>query len=360
MNNLEKREKLKNQKLSVKPFVYIRPSISIISIKFLVLLGLQILMLLLTKSYNAFFVVLFSVFGACLAGLLTKLIYNNQLYELMATIIQGIFIGLLLPENYPVAIVCFISFLTLFISRTVVFKNINSWINVSILAVIIAWIIGKKYFPGFDITTDIVPLRNSSVYLIQNGVFPINSIDSYVTQFLNNTIFSLFKISIPEGYISILMDTHSVIPAFRFNLLTIVSSIVIFSDNSFSGIIPSIFLFVYLLLVRLFGPFMFGGILNQGDILLALLSSGTIFGAVFLIQWFGTIPVSVAGKIVLGFISGLLAFFIIGCGTSPIGMVYTILITNVFSMIIRVFEEKNNLLITAKVVNKLIAKGENK
>lgn len=360
MNIFEKNEKLKNQKLSVKPFVYIRPSISIVSIKFLVLLGLQLVMLLCTKSYSAIIVVLFSVLGALLAGLLTKVIFNNQIYEIMSTIIQGIFIGLLIPENYPPTIVCFISFFTLFISRTVIFKNINSWINVSILAVIIAWIIGKKYFPSFIITTDLIPLRNSSVYLIQNGTFPIYSIDSSITQFLNSTIFNLFKISIPEGYISLLWDTHSIIPAFRFNLLTILSSIVIFSDNSFSGIIPSIFLFVYLVLVRLFAPFMFGGIFNQGDILLALLSSGTLFGSVFLIQWFGTIPVTVAGKVIVGFLSGVFAFLIIGCGTSPIGMVYTILLTNILSMIIRVFEEKNNLLITAKVVNKLLSKGEEK
>lgn len=358
MKDLRNKEKIKNQKLSVNPFVYIRPSLSIISIRFLILLSLQVIMLLFTKSFNAFFVVLFSVAGSLFAAFLNRVVSKNELYEVMSTVIQGLFIGLLLPENYPLFTVFVISFSTLFVARSLIFRSINSWINVSVFAIIMAWIIGKNYFPTFTITTDIIPLRNSSVYLIQNGNFPVYSFDASVTSFLNSTIFKLFKVSIPEGFISLLCDTHCVIPAFRFNLLTIISSVVIFSDNSFSGIIPTVFLVVYGLLVRLFAPFMFGGLINQGDIILAFLTSGTLFCAVFLIQWFGTVPISLSGKFTLGFFAGLLAFLIIGSGTSPIGMVYTVLLTNIVSMIIRVFEEKNNLLVTAKVVNKLIAKGE--
>ncbi|MCR5062957.1 MAG: RnfABCDGE type electron transport complex subunit D [Treponema sp.] len=152
------------------------------------------------------------------------------------------------------------------------------------------------------------------------------------------------------------------IPAFRFNVLTIISSIIIFSDNAFSLIIPSFFIAVYSVFVRLFAPFLFGGYFNQGDIILALLSSGTLFCATFLIQWYGTIPVSVGGKVVLGVISGATAFAIIGAGTSPVGMAYTVLISNICCMIIRIFEEKNNEIAVSKVIDKLMAKmqGESK
>ena len=252
-------EKIKNQKQSVKPFVYNRPSISLVSIKLIILLSLQVLLLLLTKSYRAFFVVCFTVLGSVLTAVIAKFIYKKQIYHIMSIIIQGLFIGLLLPEDYPFFAACFISFCTLFIACCIVFKNINSWVNVSVFAVIIAWVIGRQYFPSFVISSDLLNLRNSSVYLIQNGSYPVYGFDSSITEFLNSTVLSLFKVSIPDGFISMLCDTHSTIPAFRFNLLTIVSSIVIFSDNSFSGIIPSVFLAVYALLVRLFVPFMFGG-----------------------------------------------------------------------------------------------------
>ena len=137
-----------------------------------------------------------------------------------------------------------------------------------------------------------------------------------------------------------LWDTQAVIPAFRFNLLTIIASIVLFSDNSFSMLIPSIFLFVYALFIRLFFPYICGGEFNQGDIILAVLTSGTLFVAVFLIQWFGTHPMTVIGKIVYAFIGGLYAFMMVGSGTSPVGMIYVIVICNIFNLLIRLIEEK--------------------
>lgn len=358
MNNYLKNNMTKNQQLSVKPFVYNRPSISRVCIRFIVLLFLQVIMLFLTKSYNSLFIILSAVIGALGAALINHYINKEPFYQIMPVIIQGLFIGLLLPAEFPVVPVFFISFITLLIAQCIVFKGINSWVNVSIIAVIIAWCIGKIYFPAFTITQDLIPLRNSSVYLIQNGEYPIYGFDSSITMFLNTRLFSHFQVSVPDGFISMLCDTKCTIPAFRFNLLTIVSSIIIFSDNSFSGIIPVLFLLIYGFLVRLFAPFMFGGMLNQGDVILAFLSSGTLFCAVFLIQWFGTIPISILGKILVGILSGIYAFLIMGCGTSPVGMVYTVLLTNITTMLIRVIEEKNNAFSTAKVVSKLAAKGE--
>lgn len=351
--------KEKSKLLFIKPFIYKRPSISSVIIRMLILLSVQVFMLLFTKSYSAFGVVISAVLGAICAASINYLIYHEQPFHVMSIITQGMIIGLMLPESYPLVIVFFISLTSLVISRCLIFKGINSWINASIIAILIAWLVGNTYFPPFTITADLVPLRNSSLYLIQNGSFPTYSFDSSITSFLNSTIFAWFKITVPEGYISLLWDSHSIIPAFRFNIITIISSIIIFSDNSFSGIIPSLFLIVYGILVRLFAPMMFGGYFNQGDIILAILSSGTLFCATFLIQWYGTIPSTVTGKIILGITSGILAFFIIGCGTSPIGVAYTVLLTNIVSMFIKAFEEKQNLISTVKVINKIAAKGDN-
>lgn len=349
-------KKLKNSRISVKPFVYSIPSISSVSIRFLVLLSIQVIMLLLTGSFNAFLVVMISLLGSFAAAVINYYVRKEALYNIMNIAIQGLFIGLLLPENYPLPIVFVISFTTIVISRSLIFKGVNSWVNVPAVATIIAWYIGNSYFPQFAVNSEILTFRNSSVYLIQNGYFPIYSFDTPVTAFLNKNIFSLANVSIPEGFVSLFWDSHSIIPAFRFNLITIISSIIIFSDNSFSVIIPSVFLAVYGILVRLLVPYLFGGNINQGDIILAFLTSGVLFSTVFLIQWYGTTPVSVGGKFVLGIISGLIAFVIIGCGTSPVGISYTILISNIVSMIIRIFEEKQNEIVAGKVVTKYSAK----
>lgn len=351
--------KIKTKLQLIKPYVYGRPSISSVTIRFTILLLIQVIMLVLTKSYSAVAVVGSAFLGSAAAASLNYLISHDQPFELLNILTQGIIIGLLLPENYPLITVFFISLATLFISKSILFKSINSWINVPCFAVIIAWFIGRIHFPSFLVTADLVTARNTSVYLIQNGSYPVYEFDSVITSFLNSTVFDWFKITVPEGFVSLLWDSHSVIPAFRFNIITIISSIIIFSDNAFSGIIPTLFLLIYAVLVRVFSPFMFGGVLNQGDVILAMLTSGTLFCATFLIQWFGTIPITALGKVILGIISGLLAFLIMGCGTSPIGMVYTVLLTNIANMLIRVFEEKANITTTTKVISKLLAKGDN-
>ena len=356
MNNSAKEKKLKSGRISVKPFVYKIPSISSVSIRFIILLSLQLIMLAITRSYSALIVIFATLIGALAASLVNYFVSKEPLFNIMNILIQGLLIGLLLPERFPPFTAFVISFSTLVISRCIVFKSVNSWLNTATIAVIVAWYVGRKFFPAFEISSGLITLRNTSVYLLENGTFPIYSFDSSITSFLNKYVFDIFKVSIPEGYISLFWDSHSVIPAFRFNLLTIISSIIIFSDNAFSLIIPTVFLSVYGILVRLFVPFLFGGSFNQGDIILALLTSGILFCSVFLIQWYGTIPVTVQGKTLLGFLSGFTAFMIIGCGTSPVGMVYTVLLTNLMSMIIRVFEEKHNELITGKVIEKYSAK----
>ena len=185
--------------------------------------------------------------------------------------------------------------------------------------------------------------------MINNGIFPIYDFDSSVTGYLNTMLFSKLKVTLPQGLISMIWDTHSVIPAFRFNLLTVIASIILFSDNSFSVLIPSIFIIVYALLVRLFFPLMTGGAFNQGDILLALFTSGTLFVAVFMIQWFGTHPMTIIGKIIYAIFAGVAAFFIVGCGTSPIGMIYVVIICNILNLLIRDIEENR----MDKIMNKM-------
>ena len=349
-------KKLKSGRISVKPFVYNIPSISSVSIRFIILLLLQVIMLAVTKSTSALIVTFAALTGSIAAAAVNHYVSKEPFFNLMNIVIQGLFIGLLLPETFPPFTALIITFVTLTISRCLVFKGINSWLNISTIAVIIAWYIGKSYFPSFSVNSEILAMRNTSVFLIENGVFPVYSFDSSITSFLNKTIFDFFKVTVPDGFISLMWDSHSIIPAFRFNLLTIISSIIIFSDNAFSIIIPSFFIFIYALLVRIFVPFIFGGNLNQGDIILALLSSGILFCCVFLIQWYGTIPVTIIGKITLGLLSGAIAFWIVGCGTSSIGMVYTILCTNIISMIIRVFEENHNEIVTGRVVTKYTSK----
>ena len=342
--------KVKSNLVSTNPYVYKTPSVSAKAIRIIVMLGLQIILLGVTKSFSALKLICATTLGAAAAYSIHYVFYRKQHFAVLNTIIQGIMIGMLLPESYPVVTAFFISFFVIFISKYIFANCITSWVNVIAIAVIVAWFIGQRFFPGYQVTSDIISLKNPSVFLIQNGTFKVFGFDTFITNFLNNTVLSWLKVTLPEGIISILCDTQSVIPAFRFNLLTIFASIVLFSDDSYSSLIPSVFIISYLMLVRLLFPVMVGGEFNQGDIILAMCSSGTLFITVFIIAWFGTHPMTTLGKIIYGIIAGVIAFFIVGCGTSPIGMIYTVLICNVLNLIIRVIEEKRNENLVCKLV----------
>ena len=160
---------------------------------------------------------------------------------------------------------------------------------------------------------------NIALLLIQNGTFPLNSFDVTVTNFLNRRLFSLFGVSIPEGYFSLLWDSHVSIPAFRFNLLTIISSIILLGTDVLNPIIPGVFIFTYGILVKVAAPFFYDG-------------------TIFLLQWHGTTPFTNRGKWLYGFFAGVLAFFILGIGLSPAGFAFIILITNILSLFIQSVE----------------------
>ena len=131
--------KIKNNLATVKPFVYNEPSISVLSIRMLVLLLIQFLALCLTKSFMAIQVIFFSTLGAFLAGLLCHLITKKQPYHIISLIVQGILLGMLLPETFPFASVFTISFCILFVLSLFVCKNVSTWVNVVAFCIYICY-----------------------------------------------------------------------------------------------------------------------------------------------------------------------------------------------------------------------------
>ena len=219
----------------------------------------------------------------------------------------------------------------------------DHWINSAVLAVAFAWIVGMSAFPENPLTKDILQIKNPSHILIQNGVFPIMNGDRSVTEALNNTIFGFANISIPEGYISLLWDTHSIIPAFRFNALTLLASVVLFASGMQGLLIPASFAAVYTLLVRFVSPVSTGAMAGQGDMILSLCTGGTLFCAVFVVQQYGTVPLSKRGKILYGILAGIFAFAIAGCGTSSAGMIFAVLCANIVSPLIQAAEDRRDV-----------------
>ncbi|MCR4821580.1 MAG: RnfABCDGE type electron transport complex subunit D [Treponema sp.] len=334
---MNKNEHLYNS-VFLSPFSYLRPSVRTEAVIFLILLSLQLLMLFITESYQSIFIIIAALLASYGVDFLNSEKNYKSSFIIMSSTIRGLLIGLLIPASFPPMAVFFISFVVLILNKHTLGGFANSWINPIAVTVAVCWIIGMKFFPAVSLTLGDLQSKNIALSLIHDGTFPLNSFDIAVTNFLNKRLFGFLGVSVPEGYFSLLWDSHSTIPAFRFNLLTIISSIVLLGFDVMNPIVPTVFIATYGLLVKILAPVFYGGNIFQGDLILALLTSGTLFSTFFLLQWHGTIPFTNRGKWAYGLFTGILAFFILGIGLSPAGFAFIILVANVFSVIVQSIE----------------------
>ena len=335
--------KLKKQcsKITLNPFCYVTYSLQTASIVMVFLLLLQAALLVATKSYRSLILAVATVAASLVAEAFFRLTHKEVSEDTWSICIaQGLLTGLLLPNLCSVYATFFLTLFSFMFCKFVFGNFSSSWANCSVLAVAVIYFLDSSCFPQAAVSLADLQSKNPSLHLIQSGTLPILKTDSSLTAFLNENAFSHFGSMIPEGYASFFWDNGSAIPAFRFNLLTIVSSLVIFSFGFADTVIPAVFLFVYAALVRFVSPAFVSGVAFQGDILLALLTGGTLFCAVYLLQWHGSVPTTFWGKVFYGVLAGVAAFFIVGCGTSSVGFVFLVLAMNTISPLIQKTEEE--------------------
>jgi electron transport complex protein RnfD len=312
----------------------------------------QILILFFTKNFDALLVII-AALTASLAAEIIVMVKTNTSGGMLIACLQGIITGMLFPQSYPLLSVFLLTFCTFFIAKYAFGGLAGSWINVAALTVAIAFFTGSNYFPDF-FDSSALQHQNPSLFFLQDGNVSILRNDASIIAFFNSGIFRVFGAFVPDGYISLLWDSGFSVPAFRFNLLILLSSIFLLSLNMINWIIPFCYLTVYLVLVWFFGGLALGGNIASGDILLASLTGGTLFTAFFLLGWFGTTPLSVKGKVLYGIGAGIIAFFVSSFGLSSSGAVFTVLASNFISTLIQFFEIKfSKIRLNTKIIPKI-------
>ncbi len=325
------------KRVSIGPHLTFSKSPTFRMLYFLLALLPQIIVLFATRAYSSIAIIACAIAGALCSRMWNFLKREKVFFSALHSILTGTLIGFFLPASYPPVAVFFITFI--FMASVNLFFGGQgvSWINPVVLTVAAAWFIGHFNFPGFEIFGDDLLFKNPSLNLIENS-FATNPIDKGLTEFLNESVFGLFNVSIPEGYVSFFWDNLSRIPAFRFNALTLLASVFLIAFDLENGMIPLVYLLVYSLFVKFLSPVITGGIPLSGDLLLALLSSGTLFAAFFILQWDGTVPYTKQGKLLYAICGGILAFVFCGTGTSPVGSMMTMLFLNLLTPVIQVYE----------------------
>ena len=336
--------------VSRRPFRYLKLSVITESYVVLGALLLHVLMLAAEKSASALLVVLACAAAACLAEAAHSRLRRRGFFPWAIALIHGVLVGLLLPETYPPLAAFFIVLCVLLVNTFLLGGFADSWMNPVCVAVVVCWVLGMRFFPPPVMSAEEARAGRSALALIQDGTFPVSAADPKITGFLNRKVLGVFGASVPDGYVSLLWDSHSPIPAFRFNFLALASALALFACGVFGFVVPAVFLFCYGLLVKSVAPLIWGGPPFSGDLALAFLTGGMLFCALFVLQWPGTVPLSGRGKVIYGASAGVLAFFLAGAGMSPVGAAFTMLSMNIVSLLIQAAEDGRHAAYEASVL----------
>jgi electron transport complex protein RnfD len=180
--------------------------------------------------------------------------------------------------------------------------------------------------------------QGSPLLLLKINGWQESAADTAVSGFLNNTVFSFTGIRVSEGYLSLFSAPGPGIIADRGLFFLILGTMLLAAARCFRCTLPLLFLFVYCLLVRMFGAIPFGGKFWAGDVLFAVLSGGVIAAAFFLVLDPATAPKSARGAALYVALSACFAWLFRFPGFEPYGAVPAVLLGNVFVPVIRSVE----------------------
>ena len=319
---------------SPSPFVFSGLRLEIASLVVIISLLVQVALMAAFKDMRALIVILVSVAGAaaaelCFSAPALSLKKKRLKFADGAAVIHGLVAGFLLPSAINPFLAGVASFLGLFVSRNFFNGRGNAWINASVLSAIIAFISAPACFMGADAF-----LRAGSGF------------DYRISAALDRTVSSLFGASLAEGYMQLFFNPAVSVPAFKFGVVTIFSSIILIALGIIDWIAPIAFVAAYAAAVFFFSdivaiPFLGASSSGGGGALFALFSGGVFFAAVYLLSDYPSLPRTRAGRLALGVIAGIAAFFACGRGgVSAIGAPFAVFAANLVSLAICCIEDR--------------------
>lgn len=322
--------------LSPAPYIYTGLNARHTAILVLSLLSLQLIAMGIMHDFASIFLIISSGAASTLAAFLVGYIQGKKVFDIHA-LITGLLIGFFLPVNSGFVFSFLIAFMSYFFSWGIFGGKGFSWVNPVMLAACIASVCKPEYF-GQPVGFDRIVSGGSVFAAMESSGLLQTPADQYVTSMFNSTFLHSVGVTLPEGYISLFLHHPSAIPAFRYNLLTLGASIILLSAKIIHKTLPFTFLIVYGLLVYLFPSAGQANALGRGDVLSAILTSGALFSAFFVMNDGGSTPRSWEGRCLTGILTGIFAFCITGPGAIPAGIPFAVLLADCINPLIEWLE----------------------
>lgn len=329
-----------NMSLTAAPFVYTRLPVFGMNIVVISLLSIQILILAITADFYALLNIIIAVMGVVFVENLLRYLASSKLSLSLEMILSGLLIGFFMPTGIGFIFVFILSAFSVFIVKAVFGGTGHNWVNMVAFAVCTAYISRPEAFSPLISDFSILSEKGNFFAVMEaNGLIKLKT-DFTVTSALNSLLLHGVGVTLPEGYISLFLNSTSSIPAFRYNIVTLMSSIILFSIRAADYILPAFFLTTYALLVWILGMVPVSNVYFLGDILSAVLTGGVLFTAFFVMTEPASSPKTKYGKAMIGFFTGVFAFFICAHGASPAGIFFAVILGNVISPLIEKLEVK--------------------
>jgi len=326
--------------VSPSPYILTRPTVSRMSFVAAVTLAPQILMLIISGDIPALINLVAALSGSVIAELCIAIPDRKNSFGDGVVILAGLLTGLLLPITLSPFIALGVSFSGFLIARVIFGGTGSYWVHPVATAVCIAFISQRIIFPLPLVSVEGMRMAGDAFSALKMDHFTQIGSDQNIASNLNSTVLGFFGIKLPEGYITLFENSPSIIPAFRYNSITLIASIILIAMNIIDWIVPCAFLLTYGLCVRFFSLMPFGFGFSGGDILFALLTSGILFIAFYLLTDFSTMPRTRTGKIISGILAGFFAFILCGPGGSSAGGIFTVFLINIINPIIEYCENR--------------------
>jgi len=164
--------------------------------------------------------------------------------------------------------------------------------------------------------------------------------DQVVRNFLNRTVFTVFGAELPPGYIDIFWLDAPGIVADRAVLALFVLIAMLFAFRASRAWVSLVYLAVFTLLVRLVGDLPFEGYLWEGNVLLALLSGGTLVTAFVLLADPSSGAKSIPGSAALAVLAAALSVVFRYLGGELYGGFFAVALVNALTPLLGRLERR--------------------
>jgi len=307
----------------IAPFIYTSVSLRSIYLSYLLLLLPQIILLFIYHDIYAGLNIFVSVAATLTCQSIVYAIEKTTFKIPLEALLQGILVGFFMPTNIGFLFVFVLSFLGFALTK-VIFGKSGTWMHSVMIVLVIAYISAPELF-----------IFSENINALEKNLATSLSFDASITSFLNSYILNDLGITLPSGYISLFWDSSSLIPACRYNLVTILSSIILLSLKVRDYTIAVLFVILYEAFVYCFSAFA----LFQGDVLVSLMKGGFLFMVFFVLPEPNSFPKTCFFKLFSGLFLAIVSFLLSGGKATFITIAFASLLLSIINPYIEEIEK---------------------